>query len=128
MRNEIGQRQELHRSTGTDAKTEPENSADHGEHGRLGEKLTENVVFGRANRFASTNLPRALGYRNQHDIHYTDPAQAQRDDGHAAKEYRDHAKDFIQQLRAFHRVPDKERVFVDGIEEMNASHRLRTSA
>jgi hypothetical protein len=86
--------------------------------------LPQNISIGCAQSFSSTNFARAFRDRNQHDIHHSDAAQAQRHNGNASEENRNHSEDFIQQLRAFHRVPDENRVLIQRIEMVYAAERL----
>src|SRR5579859_4671620 len=46
------------------------NSADGAERDRLQRELEENIPLGRANGLAHTDFARALGDRDQHDVHH----------------------------------------------------------
>src|ERR1700722_10124374 len=61
MGDKIGQRQRLHRGAHSQAEGEPKNSADDGQHRRLGKKLSQDIALGCPHSFACANLAGALG-------------------------------------------------------------------
>src|SRR5579862_951671 len=124
MRNEVGHRQRFQRGAQADTERQAKNSAHHGQHCRLGKELPKDIALGRAHRFASANLSRAFCDRYQHDVHHADAAQAQRHDGHTAEKESHDAEDLVQHLGAFHRVPDKKRVFVAAVKVVNSRQRV----
>ena len=123
MRNKIGQRNQCGQRANTDPNHQSQAAADEREHRRFGKKLTQNIAPGGAHRLANTDLPGTLRYRNQHDIHDADSAQAQSDDGHAAEKQGDEIKDTRQYFRAVHGVPYEQGIFVRSLEMMHAAER-----
>src|SRR6516162_3190378 len=63
-----------------------ESSAEHGQRHRFAEELFQDVGLGGAHGSQDANLARTLGDRHQHDVHYADPAQAERGEGNASEE------------------------------------------
>ncbi len=58
--------------------TTPINAADRREHDRFGKELPQNRRGARADRHAQADLARALGDRDEHDVHDADAADDQR--------------------------------------------------
>src|SRR5260370_2216873 len=56
------------------AQQEPDHSADGGKHDSLKRELHEDVALAGAHGFAHSDFARALGHRNQHDVHYAHAA------------------------------------------------------
>src|SRR5262249_31292066 len=82
-----GQKPDQERASpaGHDADCPPEQTEDDG----LDEELTEDVAGPRPHGHAQADLAIALRHGYQHDVHDPDPADNQRDQGHAEKQASD---------------------------------------
>jgi hypothetical protein len=80
------------------AQPNADDAAEHAEQRGFGQELHQNIPAPRANRFAQADFARALGDRDQHDVHNADAAHQQRDGGDAAQEDGQHAGDGARRL------------------------------
>src|SRR6266536_932635 len=121
MRHEIREGQLAKCDAGAEAEGESEAAAGHGQQRGFGKELPQNVAAGCTDSLPHTDFACAFGDRDEHDVHHADSAQTERNDGDAAEKQCDHPENIFQQLGAFHRVPDEERIFVGGIEVVHAA-------
>ena len=73
------------------ASVTPDDAAEGGQHHRLDQELQQDVALQRADREPDADLARALGDRDQHDVHDADAAHQQADAGDGAEQRGQHA-------------------------------------
>ena len=89
----VGSRDLPHRKRDCPAQGDADQSPDHAEHRRFGQELDQDVHAPRPECLSQPDLARALGHRNQHDVHDADPAHQQRYSCDAAQEDGQHPGD-----------------------------------
>ena len=96
----------------------PINPSSKSQHQRLQQELHQDMPRPRAQRLAQPDLARALGHRDQHDIHHAHPAHRQRDRANQAQHGLQPQRKRVDHLPVFDRVPHRSRFVVPGIEVM----------
>ena len=82
-------------------------AADQADGDRLEQELAEDAVALGADRLADADLARALGDRDEHDVHHADAADEERDAGDQEADQQHHAHDVVER-------PDQRVQLVDG--------------
>src|SRR5580698_3002584 len=90
----------------------------------LGEELAADVACGGAERLADADLAGALGHGDEHDVHDADAAKREREQGDGGEEDRHYVEDAVGELDTVERVPDPERVEIDGVEVVARAEHL----
>src|SRR5262249_20451210 len=74
---------------------------------RFREKLNQDVALTRTQGFLDADLARALGYGDQHDVHQSDSANAEREESDKRQQDLDAGRDDAELADVFHQVPDE---------------------
>src|SRR5882757_3634529 len=117
MRHEIRQGHESHEQAETDTTGERDD-------GGLGEELATDIGCGRTKRLADADLPCALRYGHQHDVHDADASQCECQQRDGAEEESHHMEDAVQKLRAVECVPHPQCVEVERVEVVPVAEHL----
>src|SRR5437588_1829783 len=81
-----------------DGEDDADDAADEGQGHCLVKKLPDDVSPSRADGLSDAYLLRALGHRDEHDVHHADSADEQADRGDSDGEQADHRRDAVELL------------------------------
>src|SRR5713226_1571121 len=102
----------------------PKQPAQRGDHQGLSEKLEQDVPAVGTQGLFHANLAGALGYRDKHDVHQPDAADAKREQTDEAKQNLDPGADHLQIEQVVEDVEDKNCPLVLGIKTVMEGHRV----
>ena len=97
-----------------------DSAADQRDQQSLEEKLLQDGICRRAQRFAHADLASALPHGDHHHVHHTQTAEEQRHHSDRAEEILHAVGHLAEGLGFLHRVPDRTGFFIRGIEVVHA--------